>query len=154
MEVDLEPGPLRRLATMGTLAVIAMLFMFLFAAKQVTDTESPRVAALTHDVLQRNLVEGSKTSLTLRSKVAGGARHYELKLHPVARLVEDPASLGTLLASAAEIVLEEVAGGKDQITVTCVAVLPDAEHRVTYDRRMQKVPEPELPARQTPGADE
>jgi len=141
-EEALEPGPLRRLATMGMLAIIAMLLMYLFAAKQVTDTETPRIAALTHDVLQRNLVKGSRTSLQLLSRAGAAERHYELRIHPAPRLADDGAGVQTLLASAAQVVLEELGTARGQTTVTCVAVLPDAETRVTYDHRMQTIPEP------------
>ena len=121
-----------------------MLLLYLFAAKQVTDTETPRVGALVHDVLQRNLQKGERTTLRLRARVAGGGRHYELTLHPAARLAEDAAALANLLAGAAEIVHEEVGARRGDVTVTCVAVLPTAERRTTYDRRMREVPEPEL----------
>ncbi len=131
---------------MAMLAIIAMLFMYLFATKQVTDTETPRIATFTHDVLERSLAPDSDVTLKLRARVAGGARHYELRLRPAQRLPAARGGVETLLARAAETVFEELSGRQGDVTLTCVAVLPDGERRVTYDRRMQKIPEPVVPS--------
>lgn len=127
---------------MGVLAVIAMLMMYLFAAKQVTDTETPRIAGFVQDVLQRNLAETPRTLLTQRARSAEGARRYELVLHPAPRIAGDAAAVEQLLEGAAKIVFEELERRAGDATVTCVAVLPEGERRVTYDSRMQRVPEP------------
>jgi hypothetical protein len=131
---------------MGTFAIIAMLLMYLFAAKQVTDTGAPRIAAMTHDYLSRNLVEGSKTSLMVMSRAGSeGPRRYELRLHPANRIAGDAEAVDRLLRRAAQMVHEEVGGARREAVVTCVAVLPEGELRVTYDRRMQKIPEAGAP---------
>ena len=88
----MEAGPLRRLAVIGMLAVIAMLVMYLFMAEQVTDTDVPRVRKFVTTVLKRSLEPETETTLRVRMLDSGldAPRHYELTLTPNGEVAADP----------------------------------------------------------------
>ena len=144
----MEPGPMRRLAVMGFLAVIAMLVMYLFMAKQVTDTDMPRVRQFVHEVLKRSLEPKSEVKLSMRrlDKGLDAPRHYTLVFTPKSDLTADPRSLEKLVTRAASYVVEETKSRRGPVSVTCVALLPGGnEQRLTFDAKLQPMEEPEAP---------
>ncbi len=144
----MEPGPLRRLAVIGTLAVFAMLGMYLFMAESVTDTDVPRVRKFVVAALSRSLEPEAESTLTMRRLEPGldARRHYELVVTPLSVVSADGRAVDKLLSRAAGYVIEEVRGGRGPPSVTCVAVLPNgSERRLTFDARLRPVEEPAPP---------
>ena len=144
----MEAGPLRRLAVIGMLAVIAMLVMYLFMAEQVTDTDVPRVRKFVTTVLKRSLEPETETTLRVRMLDSGldAPRHYELTLTPNGEVAADPRAVEKLMRRGAGHVFEEVGKKRGPVTVTCVARLPGGtEERRTFDAKLQAIEEPEAP---------
>ena len=144
-ETEVEPGALRRLAVMGTFAVLAMLVMYLFMAKQVTDTDVPRVRKFVVSVLARSLEPDADSSLRMRRLAPGldAPRHYELVVTPLPKVAADLRAVDKLLTRGAGYVIEEVRDGRGAPSVTCVARLPrGSERRLTFDAKLRAMEEP------------
>ncbi len=150
----MEPGPLRRLIVMATMAVMAMLVMYLFMAKSMTDTDVPQVRNFVVGALSRSLDPEFESSLRVRrlSRGLDAPRHYELVIAPSAAVAADARAIDKLLARAAMHVLVEVKKGRGPASVTCVAVLPSdgspggSERRLTFDATLRPMEEPPAPA--------
>jgi len=145
----MEPGALRRLFVMGTMALMAMLVLYLFMAKTVTDTDVPRVRTFLVSVLSRNLDPDFEPTLRVRRLAPGldAPRHYRLVIAPTAEIAADGRAIDTLLHRAARHLMSEVKDKRGPASVTCVAVLPGgSERRLTFDATLQLMEEPASPA--------
>ncbi len=123
----------RTIAVMGLLAILAMTVLMMFSLRQVTDTQTPQIAADVADELQRGLAEEPPPSVRLVMQRDGKAldapRTYTMRLRPNAEAAANLRTVDGIMYRAAEICAAELGDVKADVTIRCLADLGDRGER-------------------------
>lgn len=144
----MSSSPLRSMAVLGVLAIIAVMVMYLFAVKQVTDTAAPAIAKKVDAAMRRSLAKDAPAKMVAVRKHAGERviTVYVLRVTPSEAVAADPHAVGRLMVQAVEIVRSELGPKKKDVVISCVVPLPDGtERRASYDISGREVEDPGVP---------
>jgi len=119
----------RTIAIFGVMGTLALTFMMMFTLSQVTDTQTPMIAADIGKQYVLALADSPPANVRLTmsrdGKGVDAARVYKLVLRPNAKVAADARSLAALMKRASECCVSELGDVRGAVTVRCVAELPD-----------------------------
>jgi hypothetical protein len=119
----------RTIAIFGVMGTLALTFMMMFTLNQVTDTQTPMIAADISKQFVLALAESPPANVRLTmsrdGKGVDAARVYKLVLRPNAKIAADARTLAALMKRASECCAGELGDVRGAVTIRCVAECPD-----------------------------
>jgi hypothetical protein len=120
---------LRKIAILGLMATVALAVMMMFSLSQITDTQTPQIAVDIARDLAAAFAPGPPAPVRLTMSREGkgleAARTYKLVVRPNEKVAADDRSLARLMQRASECCAAELGDVKCDVTIRCVAELPD-----------------------------
>ncbi len=125
----MDDRAIRKIVILGLVATVALALMMMFSLSQIADTQTPQIAAdITRD-LGGAFVAGPPAPVRLTmshdGKGLNSSRTYKLVLRPSEKVAADGRSLARLMQRASECCAAELGDVKYDVTIRCVAELPD-----------------------------
>jgi len=125
----MDDKAVRTIVIFGVMATLALTFMMMFTLNQVADTQTPAIAADIATQFAPALADSppanAKLTMSRDGKGVDASRTYRLVIRPNAKVASNPRSLDELMKRASECCASELGDVKCQVTIRCVAELPD-----------------------------
>jgi hypothetical protein len=125
----LDSKAVRTIVVFGVVATLLLTMMMIFTLDQVADTETPQIAADVAREFGPSLADGPEPPVRLTmsrdGKGVDARRVYKLVLRPSADVLAEKAAVATLMRNTSEFCATEIADGKGEVAIRCVAELAD-----------------------------
>jgi hypothetical protein len=125
----LDGKSIRLIVGFGVVSLLAMTLMMSYSLGQLPDAQTAPIAAGISEDFARNLASTPPANVRLtmsrEGKGAKAPRTYELVLRPTDAVATDGRALSKLMFRAAERCALEIGNAPCDVTIRCVAELPD-----------------------------
>ena len=164
----MDSKAIRTIVIFGVVATVALAFLMMFSLDQISDTQTPQIAADIAKEYERALANeppaSVKLTMTRDGKGLDARRVYKMRIRPSAAVAAEDRSLARLMYHCAELCAVELGQVRSEVVIRCVAELPEGTEKeaifvmdkngraggVDLIRSVKEMPPPSTTASATP----